>query len=193
MKISKEQAINFIIQVFQWYLAIYMIDYGWGKIFGDQFGISAQNAAKPIKELDNFYVAWYLFGQSKMFNALVGMSQIAGSIFILLPRTKLFGALILLPILVNIFLIDACFTTNMFGVALPIRLTGMIFCDLAILFHSKNEVIAAWRKLTGSNISTPRYKWWLYLIIPVLGFLMDFILAIALYPVRFAIQYWIHK
>jgi len=194
MKISKTEAIDFIILVLRWYLAIYMIDYGWAKLTNGQFGLHDPHIAdKPLKELNDFYIAWYLFGQSRVFNIVVGLSQIIGSILILIPRTKLIGALVLLPILANIFVIDTCFTISMFGVALPVRLSGMLLADLAILYHSRVEVKAALKSLTTAGISGAQYKWWIYLMIPILGFIMDFILAIVLYPIRFLIQYWIHK
>ena len=193
MKISKAEAIDFIILVFRWYIAFYMISYAVGKLTGEQFGVSHEMIAKPIKDLNPFYIAWYLFGQSMAFKIVVAVSQIVGSILILFPRTKLIGALVLLPILANIFLIDACFTTGVLGFALPVRLAGMLFADLMILYHNKVEVSKAWQNLTTFNTPDIKYKWWIYLMVPVLGFLMDFILAIALYPLRLVIQYWMHK
>ena len=91
------------------------------------------------------HMAWYLFGQSKIFCIAVGVSQIIGAILIVIPRTRLIGALVLLPILANIFLIDVCFT----GPALSIRLFGMILVDFAILYHSRCQVVSAWRYLTA--------------------------------------------
>ena len=191
MKISKDEAIDFIILVLRWYLAFYMIDYGSSKIFEGQFRISPGNAAKPIQELDKFYIAWYLFSQSKIFNVIVGLSQIIGSILILIPRTKLIGALVLLPILANIFLIDVCFTMNQFGFALPVRLAGMMMADIAILYHSRDKVIAAWTTLTTHETSGKKYSWWIYLSLPVLGFLTDFTSAIVFYPFQDACQLFV--
>jgi uncharacterized membrane protein YphA (DoxX/SURF4 family) len=197
MKISKAEAIDFVILVFRWYLAFYMIDYGWSKLYGEQFGLHDPHLAeKPMKDLDNFYVAWYLFGQSKTFNIAVGLSQIIGSILILIPRTKLIGALVLLPILANIFLIDVCFTTGIFGFNLPIRLAGMIFADLAILYHSREEVVAAWRSLTSPKVLGAKYRWWIYPLVLVLGFLSDFIFGLISLPLKLLLQHlynWMHR
>lgn len=190
MKISKEDAFDFFVLVLRCYLAFYMIDYGWSKISGGQFTLHDLHLTeKPIKDIDNFYVAWYLFGRSKVFNVVIGLIQITASILILIPRTKLIGALALLPILANIFLIDACFTVNIFGFALPVRLGGMLIADVTILYHSRDEVILAWKSLTKSKLLRTKYPWWIYLLLPVLAFLMDFIFAIALYPIRLLANY----
>jgi uncharacterized membrane protein YphA (DoxX/SURF4 family) len=193
MKISKDEAIDFVILILRWYLAFYMIDYGIAKLTGDQFGIRPEMAAKPLKDIDSLYVAWFLFGQSKVFKIAVAFSQIAGSILILIPRTKLIGALVLLPILANIFLIDVCFTMNQFGFALPVRLAGMMMADIAILYHSRDKVIAAWTALTTRETSGKKYSWWIYLSLPILGFLTDFILAVAFHPFQMLANYLFNR
>lgn len=71
----------------------------------------------------------------------------------------------------------------MFGMALPVRLTGMVLADLAILWYDRDLVIATWRSLVSYRF-TFRYKWWVYALVPVIGFLMDFILGIIFWPVK---------
>lgn len=126
MKINKTQAFDYFTLCLRWYLAFYMTDYGIAKITGGQFGVSDPKLLNtPFKDVDTFHLAWRLFAQSKTFSICVGLSQIVGSILIVIPRTRLIGALVLLPILANVFLIDVCFTTGMFGPALPLRLFMM--------------------------------------------------------------------
>jgi hypothetical protein len=192
MKVTREEVYQFIELVFRWYLAFYMIDYGYSKLTDGQFHISDENAAKPIHDLDKFYIAWYLFSLSPLFKLIVGTSQVIGGLLILIPRTKLIGALILLPILAHIFLIDVCFTTGVFGYNLPVRLFGMIMVDIWLLYHNREVVIAAWRLLTAFDSTSWRYKWWVYFLFPILGFLMDFILAIVLYPLRLLLIFLSH-
>ncbi len=184
MSIRKEQAYAYLILCLRWYLAIYMADYGISKITGEQFGVwDTSILSKPLKDVDTFHLAWHLFGRSAVFNWVVGLTQIGGAILIVIPRTRLIGALVLLPVLAHIFLIDVCFTMGMFGMALPIRLAGMLGCDLAILWYDREVVARAWRALVSGGF-TFRYKWWLYALVPVIGFLMDFILGILFWPVK---------
>jgi uncharacterized membrane protein YphA (DoxX/SURF4 family) len=185
MKITKAQVLDYFILCLRWYVAFYMVSYGIAKMTGGQFGVSDPKLLNtPLKDIDTFHLAWRLFGQSKLFSICVGLSQIAGSILIVIPRTRLIGALVLLPILANIFLIDVCFTTGMFGPALPLRLFMMITADLLILYHSREQMITAWLALTRRRNNILTHKWWMLIILPVMGFLMDFIFAIVTWPVK---------
>lgn len=185
MKLTKQTTIDFIILCLRWYLAFYMIDYGWAKLTGGQFGAGNQaNLDKPLKEVNQFYLTWYLFSQGKLFNIVVGSSQIIGAILIVINRTVVIGALTLLPILIQIFLIDAISTISMFGYALPIRLGCMVLSDLAILFYYKDRILLAWNTLTNGTVIKNKYPWWIYLLLPVIGFLLDFLFGLVTIPIR---------
>lgn len=190
MKLTKQQFLDFTILSLRWYLAIYMVSYGWEKITGGQFGITnAEILNTPIKDVDKFHVAWYLFSLSKVFNIIVGSIQILGAFLIVINRTMLIGALVLLPVLFQILLVDVAFTTEVFGSALPIRLSMMILCDFAILYYYKDRMILAWKNLTA-NISTKlKYKWWIYLLVPIVGFLLDFVFGFISIPLKIFINW----
>jgi hypothetical protein len=177
IKFSEEQLIDFIILALRWYLAFYMVDYGIGKITGSQFGVvDPKIIAAPMKDINPFYVAWYLFGQSRFFNVATGVIEIAGAILIV----------------IQIWLIDASFTTGMFGYALVFRLAGMIVSDLLILYYYRDRLMAAWNNLSSGLTTKFRYKWWIYLLLPVIGFLMDFILRVFTWPVQVIFQHLRH-
>lgn len=190
MKTSKQQIINFTIIALRWYLAIYMFDYGIGKITGGQFGIiDSETLNTPLKDVDKFHVAWHLFSLSNTFNIIVGITQIVGAVLIVINRTLLIGALFLLPVLFQILLVDVAFTTDVFGAALPIRLSIMILSDLAILYYYKDRMILAWKNLT-ENVSTKlKYKWWIYLLVPIVGFLLDFVFGAITIPLKMFINW----
>lgn len=190
MQITKQQIIDFTILALRWYLAIYMFDYGIGKITGGQFGIiDSEILNRPLKDVDKFHVAWHLFSLSKTFNIIVGITQIAGAILLVINRTLLIGALFLLTVLFQILLIDVAFTTDVFGAALPIRLSVMLLSDLAILFYYKDRMKLAWKNLT-ENVSTKlKYKWWNYLLVPIIGFLLGFAFGAITIPLKIFINW----
>jgi uncharacterized membrane protein YphA (DoxX/SURF4 family) len=193
LKISKAQTFDFIILILRWYLAFYMFSYGWGKMMGDQFGLSDPSLLeKPLKEIDKFHLSWYLFSLDNSFSILTGLMQIFGAILIVINRTTLVGALLLLPILGQIFLVDLAFTTNVFGSALPVRLAGMIIADLLILFYHKDRMIMVWKNLTVGTTTKFKYKWWVFLLLPILGLLTDFGIAIISLPFKLLIN-WLIK
>jgi len=189
-KPSKKFVYDFIILSLRWYLAFYMIDYGWAKINGDQFGVYDQTILeKPLKDVDKFFIAWHLFSLDKTFDLCLGFLQIMGALLIIFNRTNLIGALFLLPILVQIFLIDVSFTMNIFGLALPFRIAGMILADLTILLYHKNKIHLAWISLTEGTATKYNYKWWVFVFMPFIGFATDFVIGLLTYPIRLLIDF----
>ena len=162
-----------------------MLDYGWGKIAGDQFGHRSQEVLNtPLKDVSKFNLAWHLFSLDRSFDMGVGLVQIIGAGLIVFNRTSLIGALLLLPILGQIFLVDLAFTTEVFGAALPLRLFGMIVSDFLILYYYKEKMILVWHNLTDGTTTKYKYKWWIFLFLPILAWATDFIFAILTWPIK---------
>jgi uncharacterized membrane protein YphA (DoxX/SURF4 family) len=193
MKYSKQQIIDIIILALRFYLAFFMIDYGWGKVTGGQFHIlDPKILDKPLKDVDKFYLAWHLFSMSKVFNVLVGSTQIIGGLLLMFNRTVLLGALILIPILIQILLVDIAFTTNMFGATLPLRLAIMLLCDICILYYHKDKMVLVIRLLTSSGPGKFKYKWWTYIIVLLLAVPIDFMFNLLAWPFKILIH-WLSK
>ncbi len=193
MKLTREQIFDFAILTLRWYLAYYMAEYGFSKLTGDQFGHrSVEILNMPLKDVDKFHLAWHLFSLDKTFDIFVGLSQIIGAVLIAINRTALVGALMLLPILGQIFLIDIAFTTSMFGAALPVRLCCMILSDLLILFYYKDKMILVWNNLTKDTTTKFKYKWWVFILLPFIGLATDFVFGILTYPIKLLII-WLSK
>ncbi len=189
LKLSKEKFYDFVVLVLRWYLAYYMLDYGWGKMIGEQFGNrSVEILNTPLKDVDKFNLAWHLFSLDKTFDIVIGIMQIIGAVLIVINRTVLVGALLLLPILGQIFLVDFAFTANMFGAALPIRLVCMIVSDLLILVYHKDRMILVWNNLTKGTTTKFKYKWWVFALLPLFGLLTDFGFATLTYPIKLLIN-----
>lgn len=186
---KKEKIVEFTILILRWYLIVYMINYGLSKLTMSQFGVYDPNIIeKPLKNIDSFYVAWHLFQRSYFFNISTGLLEIIGGILLIINRTKLIGALIVLSILIQIFIIDVAFTTGVQGVSLPLRIGGMIFSDLVILYYYKTKIIDAWKTLTTEILSKTQYQWWIYPILIFVGILMDFVFSLISYPIKILIN-----
>lgn len=175
----------------RWYLIYYMIRYGWSKLTLSQFGIHDTTILEqPIQDIDSFYVAWHLYGRSTFFNITTGALEIIGGILLIFNRTVLIGALLVLSILTQILIIDIAFTTGIHEFSLPIRISGMILADILILYFYKEKVLIAWKALTTGIHTKFKYKWWIFLILPIIGFLMDFVFAILTLPIKIFLN-WI--
>lgn len=177
---------DFLVLVLRWYLAVYMLDYGFTKIFDGQFNIPIEIASKPMSEIDNFYIAWHLFGTNKLFGIVNGIFQIVGAILLIINPTVLFGALLLLPVLFQIFLVDVCFTTNMFGINLPLRLGGMLLSNIVILYYYKDRLAKVFRDLFGTTCKY-KYPWYIFILLPFIGFSVDFIFTILTMPIKWLV------
>ncbi len=185
IKLKKEKIIDFIILGLRWYLIIYMIKYGISKLTMSQFGVYDPNIIEePLKNIDSFYVAWHLFQRSIIFNIATGLLELIGGILLIFNRTLIIGALLVLSILAQIFIIDLSFTTSILGFSLPLRIGGMIFSDIVILYYYRNKIIEAWKTLTIGISTRLKYQWWIYPILIIVGILMDFVFSLISYPIK---------
>lgn len=181
---------DFGVLVLRWYLVYYMISYGWAKLTFSQFGVyDPLILEQPIKDVDSFYVAWNLYGRSAFFNISTGIVEILGGLLLIFNRTVLIGALLVLSILAQILIIDIAFTTGVHGFQLPIRISGMILVVLTILYYYRKTVLIAWKTLTENVTTKFQYKWWVFLLLPAIGFLMDLVFAILSYPIKILLNW----
>lgn len=186
---TKERIIDFIILALRWYLAWYMISYGWGKLTMSQFGVNSDSIlSTPLKEVDKFHLAWHLYGESRFFNYSTGIAEIVGGILLIFNRTVLLGTLLVLTILGQVLIIDISFTTSQHGYSLPIRISGMIMSALLILYYYKDRLIIVFNTLTNGITTKFKYKWWIYLLLPIIGFLLDFVIGILMLPIQKALE-----
>lgn len=186
---TKEKIIDFLILALRWYLIWYMISYGWGKLTMTQFGVSNDAILNtPLKEVDKFYIAWYLYGESQFFNYVTGLIEIVGGLLLIFNRTVILGTLLILTVLGQILIIDISFTTNQLGYALPIRISGMIVSALLILYYYKDRLVAVFHKLTNGVSTKFKYSWWVYLLLPIIGFLLDFVFGILTMPIKLFLE-----
>lgn len=176
MTSNKRVFFNFLVSVFRWYLAFYLFSYGVQKLLMNQFIVTDTNILnKSIKDIDSFYIAWYLYEKSSFFSIVTGVLEIVASVFLIFNRTLLIGSLLALVILSNILIIDISFTTGLHGYTLVFRVIGMLFCNIFILTSKKDDIKKIWKVLTIKNTDYIKYSWWVYPILLILGFLLDFV------------------
>ena len=130
----------------RWYAAAMIGLYAIGKLANGQFYrkgfLPPEVAHKTVEQLGAFELAWTFFGYSKTYIWFIGLSQLLGALLLLWPRTKLLGVAILLPIMLNIIIVDA-----EFGVGDAIW-SAIFYCLLLLLVMVLNgkkilEVLAA--------------------------------------------------
>ncbi len=113
-----------------------MYFYGLSKLTGHQLTVPAWVAQKPIGSLDGYTLTWYYFGYSHAYKYILGLIQVFAASLLLFRKTALLAAVLMVPIMANIILI------NIFYVIGPGAENTAIFILaslLLLLWHQKEE------------------------------------------------------
>jgi hypothetical protein len=113
----------------RWFVAVVAIVYGFAKLNGAQFTVLDSELTKPMGEVSGFWLTWYYFGRSPIYGSLLALLQVGGGILLVLPRTSLAGALLLLPMFTNIVLIDVFYGVDLGATVVA----GLVVISLAAI------------------------------------------------------------
>lgn len=150
-------------------IAYTFLSYGWAKLSEGQFGLSDKELTTPVKNLSIFKLSWYLFEQEP-FRSFIGISQIVAALLLLYNRTLILGALLSIPILANILVIDITY------VKMPgfyWRLSYYLFLDILILWHYKDRIVVAFHNVFAGISTKFKYPLWAYLILPLMIIVLE--------------------
>jgi hypothetical protein len=95
--------------VLSYFVAVVGAVYGFAKLNGAQFTILDSQLDRPLREVSGLWLVWYFFGYSRIYGSLIALVQIVAGLCLTLPTTQLAASIILLPIFINIVLIDIFF------------------------------------------------------------------------------------
>jgi|GEM_PF-466399 len=136
-------------QVCRLYVFGFLNIYGWGKILGGQFyrrGSLPENVAvTPLGEATAFDLAWTFMGYSYAYILFVGILQIVGAWMLLWNRTKLFGTMILMPIMTNIVVFDMVFLDRKGAL---VNATIYLLMLLYIIYHNRSQMLETWHQIS---------------------------------------------
>jgi len=97
---------TFWIGVLRYGIAFDLAMFGFQKIFHMQFYTPIGMLDEPFSSLSKEWLTWSYFGRSYPFTVIIGRSQIIGSLLLVFSRTRLFGLIFLVPVMLNIIFID---------------------------------------------------------------------------------------
>lgn len=186
---NKSKISFYIVTCLRWYLAVYMFHYGLSKMTEGQFGLyNPEILNKPLSSVNTFHISWYLFGMEQPFKYVVGILQIIGSILIVIEPLAVLGAIFLLPIILQIFIIDISYVKIL---GLSIRLFFMLLCDFYILYFYRDKLKEYFKTLIiNKNERLYKMKYWYYIIFLIMGFFLDFIFSIFSFPIKALINFF---
>jgi hypothetical protein len=124
----------------RWIAAGLLMVYGFAKLNGSQFTVLDSELTKPMGRVSGFWLTWYYFGYSPVYGTLIALVQIGGAVLLAWPRTALLGALVLVPVMTNIILIDI-----FYGVDLGATLVAIVIlaCLAAVIAPHARHLRAA--------------------------------------------------
>jgi len=145
--------------ILRYWLVFEICAYGFAKILKTQFGMEYYRDDTPVGQLDGFELTWNYFAHSYAFAVIIASFQIGGSILLLFRRTTLLGAAVLLPVMINIVLINFFYDIN------PGAFMNSVLFSLGLLYlllMRRDELIQVFLR-TGSNLPELRLGGFRYL------------------------------
>jgi uncharacterized membrane protein YphA (DoxX/SURF4 family) len=147
MEITKKKVLSHLELAARIYAATMLLTYGFGKLMGGQFyqgSIPDSIAILPLEEVGGFDLAWTFFGYSYGYILFIGGTQILGSFLLLFHRTKILGGAILVPVLMNIIVVDFFFEISTGAMLSAISyFTAICF----VLWYNRKPIIEAVQKV----------------------------------------------
>ncbi len=126
-------------------LAGIFISYGYAKLVHDQFGLYDKLVLEqPLKKVSSFQLSWYLFGLEEPFKYVIGIMQIITGFLLFFHRTYIIGALLYLPIIIGIILINISYVKID---VLSIRTVNYLILDIVLLYFNRNQLRIAFNML----------------------------------------------
>src|SRR5215472_2008584 len=144
----------------RYFCAFMLYTYGLSKLLHLQFNMSAELAPRPIGSLDGYQLTWFYFGYSRVYACVLGLTQVTGATLLLFRKTALLAALIMLPVMVNILLINIFILVNDYG---PYVISALIcLALLAILWRQRAALFALlWATQNGEPDESSGMHMWI--------------------------------
>ncbi len=131
--------------------------YGISKLTGHQLVVPAWVAQKPIGSLDGMTLTWYYFGYSHAYKYILGLIQLVAASLLLFRKTALLAAVIMLPIMVNIVLINIFYRITAGAESLAFLICGAMFF---FLWHERSTFYQVlWKKQPAEPKSARKSHW----------------------------------
>ncbi len=154
------------IGIIRYWLVFEICTYGFAKILGTQFQTAHYQQDTLLGNASGFTLTWYYFGYSYINACIIAAAQIGGAVLLLFRRTILLGSIMLLPVMVNIMLINIFYdiATGAFTNSVIFTI-GLLFL-MSLYWQHLKEVFLQLQ----SNLPTIKFGWFKYFLkaLPVL-------------------------
>ena len=170
--ISASRTLYYLTGVVRWWLAIVLLAYGLAKLSGLQFGITPTELDTPLKQLSLFKVSWYLASQQP-FSAFVGFSQVVVALLLAFRKTMLAGALLSVPIWLNILVWDISFMVQELKLYFIIRLSFYLLLTAFLMWTERKRLVYVLRRILTGTMPKLHFPVWAWIMMPFLGIFLE--------------------
>ena len=133
---SYQQWLLFAIVVARYYVAFSMLTYGFAKIFNGQFPANGlYRLDQKVGSMSPMGILWTFMGASRAYTFFAGLMEAVGGTLLLFRKTKTFGALFSMTVLINVVILN-----YMYDVPVKIFSTNLVLLCAFILLYE-------WKKL----------------------------------------------
>jgi hypothetical protein len=153
------------------WIALDLAMIGWQKLFHLQGQVPLGQLEEPFRSFPGETLTWAFFGRSFPFFCLIGVLQIAGACLLMFRRTRLFGAIVLLPVILNIVLLNIFYGFEAGDTVHAIVLLTGLLC--LILAHWRRLVAVFFREDIGGSSG---------LVLPVVVTVAPLVLVLSFGP-----------
>jgi len=175
--IPKKRYWDYFILVSRFLLAYTFIGYGYSKLDGNQFGVSADDLLIPLKDSSLFKIMWFLFDHEP-FKTVVGILQIITGILLLFEATAILGVVFFIPVAANIVLMDISFMDSAMGTAFTYRFIFYFFLCFLILWNDRERVKIIWNAMVKKFSVKLKFPIVLYLAVPVFAVVLSLLSSV---------------
>ncbi len=161
-KINNYKKLNYWFTVsLRYFLAMMLFVYGFSKIFHLQMGTpSLYRLMETYGESSPMGITWAFLGLSKGYRFFIGFCEVSAGFFLLFRRTTLFGSLLSIMVMFNVFVINLCFDVPVKIFSFLLTLIGVYLAwpflqKLYTFFFTSNGAIVEVEK---QEIHKPKWK-----------------------------------
>lgn len=127
-----DTVLHYFLVFLRYYLAFWMMSYGYAKVFYNQFGNpTLWKLVQPYGESSPMGIAWTFIGASKPYTVFSGLAELLGGILLFSRRTALIGALVSFAVMFNVMMMNYCYDVpvKLFSTQLVIVAFIIIICN----------------------------------------------------------------
>lgn len=145
-KVAEIDYLNIGVQ--RYILGLFMVFYGVPKLFGTFFDYQLFALDSKLADVSEFELAWYYFGKNKWQELFAGLMEFIPGLLLLNRRTYYVGALVLLPVAAQVFILNLFFKIG--GVTFPAA-TILLACNGYLIYTQKENIVQFFKSLQFSR------------------------------------------